>query len=107
MGTERAPEDRIKTFFRRDGWHGKVGSGKPPLWHRYVSHRGQMQDSDPNDPTVRRLAHVLIIEAECGYQYVVDRIWAADGVGLSSVMWRDEVKTESLRCSKCDRKAGV
>ena len=86
----------VKAFFRRPDWRGKVGSGQPPRWHRYVGHR---ETTTPNG--IRRTTVVAL----CGYEFSVDKALAADGIGISSLNWRDDVKSAKLRCAKCDAAA--
>jgi hypothetical protein len=94
--------DRPKAMFRRASWHGGVGSGRPPLWHRYAGWRNGVRKD--------RMGHeftTLIVTAMCGYEHAEDIVMSADGAGFSSFSWRERILGDRLRCSKCDRKAGI
>lgn len=84
----------VRSYFKRRPFKDIA---KAPKWHRYQSHMIIQGDGKKQ----------LMVEAACGYSYTVDSFLAADGVGFSSFEWKDEVKTDSIRCSKCDKKAGL
>lgn len=83
----------VKSYFKRRPFRD---IGKPPKWHRYASHTIIRGDG------IKK----FMVEALCGYSYTIDSYIASDGIGYTGFEWRDEVKTASLRCSKCDKKAG-
>ena len=84
----------IRSYFKRRPYKDIK---KSPLWHRYQSHTIIQGDGKKQ----------LMVEAACGYSYTVDSFLASDGIGFSAFEWKDEVKTDSRRCSKCDKKAGL
>lgn len=86
---------RVGWFFRRENWHGKVGNGKPPKWHRLKRVRqATLRTKNALGEIVDR--QVIVWEAECGYECKLDRSFQAAPQQLESI------KTVSKRCSKCD-----
>jgi hypothetical protein len=77
-----------KVFFRRQGWHGTVTSGKPPLWHRLTN---------ITVGTDRRGYWMVTWKSLCGYEIHLSAIDA-------NPSQRDDVVTARLRCKKCDSK---
>lgn len=75
-------------YFKRPGYSKKGNYTSTPLWH--LLERVERQTSPWS----------LTYVAKCGYVFRINAISAG-------VDTRDVVKTKSLRCSKCDKKAEV
>lgn len=99
---------RVKrAWFRRDGYTYRdprtleQTQSPPAKWHAGVDiiqtktpHPGY-----PDNPTFDKVQ--MHVRALCGYVYTFDFILAATHYGRAT--YRDEVKSDHLRCLKCDQ----
>ena len=81
-----------KAWFRRGQFHT---SSDQPKWHNLESVTTGIL-TYPSGHETRGIR----VRAVCGYEYQFAR--ALHGP-KGPFMWKDEVKTKNLRCSKCDR----
>lgn len=80
-----------KAFFRRFSFHG---FDTQPKWHRLAEMKpGKLTYEDGRE------SKAIEVTALCGYKW--NWVVALHGEN-GPLMWKDEVKTKKLRCSKCD-----